>query len=163
MTLPEIPFLSRYEYVLSGNPALTCSDAPRLYAWLLERLTEPDAEQIHAGEGRLLAQHVRKERETGRIVWSVSILSKEANEMLLPLLGESMTMELHPESVDAALVRRDTFASHEDFFRHARQRPVDRLAELALLSPLSFHSAGQYVIFPEKRLLLQSLVKKWNF
>jgi CRISPR-associated endoribonuclease Cas6 len=162
VTLPETPFMSRYEYVLSGNPALTCSDAPRLYAWLLEQLAEPDAERIHEGEGKLLTQHVRSERGTGRIIWSVSIFSEEANEMLLPVLEENMTLALHPESVDAALAGKEIFTSPEDFIRHARRRPVDRLTELSLLSPLSFHSAGQYVIFPEKHLLLQSLVKKWN-
>lgn len=162
MTLPETPFLSRSEYALSGDDALTCSDAPRLYAWLLEQLPGQAAEWLHGEGGAALAQYVEKERGTGKTVWSVSLLSREANEAVLPVLEQQMTVELHPGVLKAVLVRRDAFSAPLEFIQFARQHPVERLAELSVLSPLAFHQGGRYVVFPEERLFLQSLLNKWN-
>ena len=162
MTLPEPPFLSRTEYVLTADGALGCSDAPRLYAWLLDRLSPAEAEWIHEGGGQALAQHVRTERGTGKTIWTLNLLSEEANRAVLPALEEEMTVGLHPETLKASLLRQDSFASPLEFIQTARQRPVERLTELAVLSPLAFHQAGRYVIYPEEGLLLQSLVSKWN-
>lgn len=162
MTWTETPFLSRFEYALSGAPQTGYSDAPRLYAWLLEQLPQPEAEWIHEREGTALSQHVRKEPDTGRLIWSLSILTKEANEAILPVLEQEMTIELRPEILKASLSRQDSFAAPLEFIQHTRQHPAERLAEVSLLSPLAFHQGGRYVIFPDEHLLLQSLVKKWN-
>lgn len=162
MTTPETPFLSRTEYELKCDAPLSFSDAPRLYAWLLEQLGAQEAEWIHEDDGRALTQHVRVERESGRTIWSVCLLSEAANRAILPALKPELTVELHPELLQAARVRQDSFSTPLEFIQHARQRPVARLAELAVLSPMAFHQQDHYAIFPEERLLLQSLVKKWN-
>ena len=162
MTKSETPFLSRYEYELSGGSAVGFSDAPRLYAWLLEMFPEEEAAWLHEEGNRFLSQHVRREHGSGRAVWSVSILSREANELISPALEKEMTIGLHPETLKADLVRQDGFPTQEDFIRHARTTPVGRLAEVSLLSPLAFHQAGSYVIYPGEELFLNSLLKKWN-
>ncbi len=162
MTFSEAPFLSRIEYALRSDDAITCSDASRLYAWLLEQIPPSEAERIHEGEGQVISQHVRVERGTGKTIWSVSLLSKEANSAILPVLQETMTIELHPETLEAALFRQDVFGTPLEFIQAAERRPVERHTEMSILSPLAFHQAGRYVIYPEEHLLLQSLVKKWN-
>ena len=162
MTSPETPFLTRVEYELSSADAVTFSDAPRLYAWLLEQLSSDEAGWIHEGDGQALTQHVWKEPETGKTIWSVSLLSREANCAILPAMKKDLTIELHPETLNASMLRQDSYATPLEFIQNAKRRPVERLAELSILSPLAFHQAGRYVIYPEERLLLQSLLKKWN-
>ena len=157
-----MPFLSRVEYDLSADSAITSSDAPRLYAWLLEQLSPQEAECVHEGEGQAISQHVRTERRTGRTIWSVSLLSREANSAILPALQEKMTIDLHPETLQASLLRRDSFGAPLEFIQTVEQQPIERLTQLSIFSPLAFHQGGRYVIYPEEHLFLQSLVKKWN-
>ena len=155
-------FLSRYEYELSGGPAIGFSDAHRLYAWLLTRLPEEEAEWLHESGDPSVSQHIRKEYGTGKTIWSVNILSQEANEVMSPALEAEMEIGLHPETLKATLVRQNGFQSQVDYIRHAREHAIDRVAEVSLLSPMAFHQAGHYVIYPQEQLLLRSLVKKWN-
>ena len=123
MTAPDMPFLSRVEYDLSADSAITSSDAPRLYAWLLEQLSPQEAECVHEGEGQAISQHVRTERRTGRTIWSVSLLSREANSAILPALQEKMTIDLHPETLQASLLRRDSFGAPLEFIQTVEQQP----------------------------------------
>ena len=162
MTPCETLFLSRYEYELSGGPAIGFSDAHRLYAWLLTRLPEEEAEWLHESGDPPVSQHIRKEYGTGKTIWSVNILSQEANEVISPALEAEMEIGLHPETLKATLVRQNGFQYQVDFIRHAREHAIDRVAEVSLLSPMAFHQAGHYVIYPQEQLLLRSLVKKWN-
>ena len=162
MTKEETPCLCRLEYALEGGPAIGVSDAPRFYAWLLAQLPAPDAEWFHENGGQFVSQHIRKEYATGKTVWSVSIMTKEANAAFLPFLGEELTVRLHPETLTAVLIRKDSFEAPLDFINYAKDHTVKRVAEVSLLSPLAFHQRGQCVIYPEARLLLQSLINRWN-
>ncbi len=35
--------------------------------------------------------------------------------------------------------------------------------EIRFLTPTAFKQAGRYAIFPQERLLLQSLLSRWNY
>lgn len=162
MTEKETPCLCRMEYALEGGPSIGFSDAHRFYAWLLAQLPGPEAEWFHENGGQFVSQHVRKEYPTGRIIWSVSILTKEANAVIQPVLEQDLTVRLHPETVTAALIRKDSFAAPAAFIGYAKEHIVERVAQVSLLSPLAFRRRGQYVIFPEAPLLIQSLVNRWD-
>lgn len=155
-------FLSRYEYELSGSSAIGFSDAHRLYAWLLSQLPAEEAEWLHEEGNLSISQHVRREYETSRTIWSVSILSQEAYTLIWPVLENLKEIRLHPETLKATMLRQVGFQSQLEFIRHAREHTIDRVAEVLLLSPLAFRQAGHYVIYPQESLLLNSLANKWN-
>ena len=162
MTDRATPCLCKLEYVLTGGPEVGPSDAHRFYAWLLSQLPDADAEWLHESGGQLLCQNVRKDRETGQCVWSVGVLSREANDVILPILEKEIAVALHSETIKAVQVRREEYATPAEFIRFAKEHPVERVAQVSLQTPLAFHQQGKCVIYPEVRLLLQSLANKWN-
>ena len=93
---------------------------------------------------------------------TVNLLCTELETRLSPPLLETNTIDLHgcPISVERQTIRK--VPGPEALIFQGREQCRKRV-EIRFLTPTAFKQAGRYAIFPQERLLLQSLLGRWNY
>lgn len=141
-----------YQFRLSAP--LPATAAYPLYAAMLERAPREFAARLHESTVTPVSQYVRGD------LWQVSLFGAESIETLSPIL----------EGLDEVFLRRDRtrvtleqagfrrIDSVDDLLEH----PVWDWGSLSFRTPTAFKSAGVYQLLPTQRLVLQSLILKWN-
>lgn len=130
--------------------------AYRLYAWLLAQLPEDAAERFHEEEKRQLAQYLNHEQ-----IWTVNLFGEEAAELLGQVLENTEQIELHSNRILVLEQHRRVIEKPEELLRCGREIAAKK-TEMRFVSPASFKQSGRYTIFPQEKLILQSLLTKWN-
>ena len=141
-----------YQFRLSAP--LPATAAYPLYAAILERAPREFAARLHESTVTPVSQYVRGD------LWQVSLFGAGSIETLSPIL----------EGLDEVFLRRDRtrvtleqagfrrIDSVDDLLEH----PVLDRGSLSFRTPTAFKSAGVYQLLPTQRLVLQSLILKWN-
>lgn len=141
-----------YQFRLSAP--LPATAAYPLYAAMLERAPREFAARLHESTVTPVSQYVRGD------LWQVSLFGAGSIETLSPIL----------EGLDEVFLRRDRtrvtleqagfrrIDSVDDLLEH----PVLDRGSLSFRTPTAFKSAGVYQLLPTQRLVLQSLILKWN-
>ena len=116
---------------------------------------------LHQNAVTSLSQFVWAEK-TGALHWTVSLLGEISEEILSPLLEGVPSLYLERDRVELRVtaIRSDWVHDVDELFARAA-RQEGRHA-LRFQTPTAFKSRGQYVNLPTTRLLMQSLVQKWN-
>lgn len=154
--------LTQYRFRLT--PDRPCDPGPGwgypLYAALLEHLPGVLGARLHQEGTTPVSQFLVRE-ETGPL-WTVTLLGEEAEALAGPLLEALPPLTLRRQGITftASAAEKQVIAQPEELFlRGAAGRGQ---WQLELLTPTAFKSRGQYRTLPTPRLLLQSLLKKWN-
>lgn len=147
MTLKEVP-----EHALYSNSAY------RLYAYLLEQLPPDEAEFIHEGQGTQICQNLLWQRDEGNYLWTVNILADEIARLLCPVLDTLKQVSI--EKVTFPIIGKTCRKLTVDMLL-AHDISANR-ASLSFCTPTAFKQSGRYTIFPQERLILQSLLLRWN-
>lgn len=159
----DAAMLTRYQLIL--EPDRPCAIGPewgyRLYAALLSQTPEGFGAALHQNAVTPLSQFVWAEK-TGALHWTVSLLGEISEEILSPLLEGVPSLYLERDRVELRVtaIRSDWVHDVDELFARAA-RQEGRHA-LRFQTPTAFKSRGQYVNLPTTRLLMQSLVQKWN-
>lgn len=132
--------------------------AYRLYSWLLDQLSEENGELFHTQAEHPIAQYLFSEK--GTAFWKVSLLTDEACELFSAFLDSVEQMDLHRGQVTVT-DRKVKSVSYRELATSAKNDGSGK-ANFQLLTPTAFKQAGRYVSFPQERLILQSLLKRWN-
>ena len=155
--------LSNYRYIL--KPDQDCRPRPewgyRLYAALLEQLPNQFATDAHNGEVTPVSQYLSVKTD-GALVWSFSLLGEHAEEALSGTLDTLRELRLEKDGVCLTVENRH-FSSVSDadaLLNEALQH--NGIHRLRFSTATAFKSRGQYLNLPTTRLILQSLMKKWN-
>lgn len=140
-----------------GHP-LYGDSAYRLYACLLEQLENAGAEWLH--EYGMVSQFLGFSRENQRYQWTLNLLNDDTAAVLTPVMEQlkSVTIE-HQEF--PVLERSVEMVGLEDLLARGREM-ADRRCTVRFHTPTAFKQSGRYMIFPQERLILQSLVMQWN-
>lgn len=141
-----------YQFRLSAP--LPATAAYPLYAAMLERAPREFAARLHESTVTPVSQYVRGD------LWQVSLFGAGSIETLSPIL----------EGLDEVFLRRDrTRVTLEqagfrriDSVNDLLEHPVWDRGSLSFRTPTAFKSAGVYQLLPTQRLVLQSLILKWN-
>ena len=136
--------------------------AYRLYAWLLTRMPREEGDWLHQTGEHPISQFLFYDKDTQQMVWTVNLLCTELETRLSPPLLETNTIDLHgcPISVERQTIRK--VPGPEALIFQGREQCRKRV-EIRFLTPTAFKQAGRYAIFPQERLLLQSLLGRWNY
>ena len=129
--------------------------AYRLYAWLLEQLPGEAAQLLHEHGERLVSQYLN------RSTWVINLFGEETAALLGEVLETAMQIDLHGDRLLVLERESHRIEGPEWFLQRGREVRTQK-AELSFVSPASFKQAGRYAIFPQERLLLQSLLMRWN-
>lgn len=144
---------------IQGHP-LYSDSAYRLYAYLLEKLPVADGQWLHEEGARSISQFLCYDKEEKTYRWTVNILTDEAAEILVPVMDSllEVTVESQTFPVLDKTIRKITA---ELLLNRARDE-IGNKRTLSFLTAASFKQNGRYVIFPQERLILQSLIMRWN-
>lgn len=124
-----------------------------LYAALLEQAPRQFAQQVHSGAVTPVSQYVSGD------IWRVSLFGRAAIEALSPVLEELDSLRLHGHrQVKLSEPRVTRIGSVEQLLEGPW---IDR-GTMRLLTPTAFKSGGVYQLLPTQRLVVQSLILKWN-
>ena len=151
-------------YTLTLTPTVPCSPrcdwAYRLYAALLEQAPQEMGDSAHEDAVTPLSQCLVP--QGGYVRWTVNLLGRKSETALGPVLAASDSFHLLRDNVTFQVTGRqmDTVRRVDDLLLAGAAHPG--VHSLRLLTPTAFRSRGKYINLPTSRLILQSLIKKWN-
>ncbi|MCC8090872.1 MAG: CRISPR system precrRNA processing endoribonuclease RAMP protein Cas6 [Oscillospiraceae bacterium] len=155
--------MKHYRFVLSGDePRIPASCAYALYAWLLSQMPEEVGDTLHQQGETPLSQYLYYDFDRKETIWILSFLADWLAEIAQPVLSGLSCISLHSGALRVSLISCRETPSAPTLIEQARQAAECRYTTFQLLSPVSFRQNGRYVLFPQERLLLQSLIAKWN-
>lgn len=145
--------IERYRLYFDVSSPLPASLAYPLYAELLRRAPADFGAQVHQIAFTPVAHQV-----TGSC-WQVSLLGQPAIDALGPVLQQARQFSLHKygQSLQVTHLQCDCIARPDALFA----APL-RQSRLVLQTPTAFKSGGEYQMLPTQRLVLQSLLQRWN-
>lgn len=152
------------QYQLTLSPDKPCRPRPewgyRLYTALLEEAPAAFGDGVHRDAVTPVSQFLVSQKES--LCWTVNLLGEVSEDALGPIL----------ERADGFHLRKD------GVYLRAARRQVQRIADvdelltqsmahggtyrLCFRTVTAFKSQGQYLNLPTRRLIVQSLIKKWN-
>lgn len=154
--------LTRYEFRMTPDrPCRTRSEwGYHLYAALLARLPPEFGRRVHEDGPSPVSQFVSL-RE-GALYWNVTLLGEETEALTGPVLEECAPFPLQKGGVilTPSLEGRERITDADELFRQGWAG--SRVHRLDVCTAAAFKSRGQYLNLPTPRLILQSLMKKWN-
>lgn len=154
--------LTQYQFHLKPDQA--CRVQPewsyQLYAALLQQAPVDFGTAAHWDVVTPISQYLHCRENS--VVWTVSLLGESAEQTLGTALERLDRIELTGKQIGMRVEQRNCrhIADAEQLFLLAAGH--QGLHRLEFLTPTAFKSQGQYVILPNTRLILQSLIKKWN-
>ena len=144
-----------------GRPVFASMSYP-IYAWLLSQVPVSYGTLLHEQGQKPVSQYLYKEQKSGQFIWTVSCLDETSEEVFTPVLSNLHEIPLHSRFLKIEFLDTVSLPSLEDFMKAAKGQPETSFSRLAFRSPTAFKHDGNYVIFPEVPLIVQSLTEKWN-
>ena len=146
-----------------------------LYAVLLEHAPPAFAEYLHQSPVTPISQFLYEDGG-GNPVWVVNLLGNACEDALSDYLDRVRTVTLNREQVILRVSHKErrfipdvetllsASYSYSNFNSNSNFNSGKKsgVRTLRFLTPTAFKSREQYRNFPDSRLILQSLIKKWN-
>lgn len=152
------------QYRLTLLPAGPCHPRPewgyRLYAALLARAPAPFSIDVHEDGVTPMSQFLSRQGED--LVWTVNLLGAYSHAALSPILEETRELYLEKDKVALRVTdrRREQVPDVETLLDMGAAH--SGLHRLQFRTATGFKSHGRYLNLPTARLIVQSLIKKWN-
>ena len=155
--------LTRYEFLLQPDKACRPRQewGYRLYAALLGEAPTEFGLEAHGGDVTPVSQYLKTGND-GRPVWSVALLGRSAENALCGPLEALHTLRLERDGVcfSVEMLSAEHIPDAETLLAAAAEHSGTHL--LCFRTSTAFKSRGQYLNLPTTRLIVQSLLKKWN-
>lgn len=154
--------ISHYSLRLSPPDGIRLSygDAYRLYAALLEQLPHDYAEQLHESEITPIAQYLQYDRDSREYRWNVSLFGNEACERFGNVLKSLEYIELEQGSIGSSMISAGEYPDAASLIAKAEQLPESGIRNMTFLTPTTFKSGGEYVLFPSAELIIKSIISR---
>lgn len=151
----------KYLFRVDVTDEVPASRAYAFYSCLLSLLPEDAAAMLHEQGETPVSQFLRFDRAQNRTLWQITLLGESAAQALGPTLDALTCLHTNIEDVPLTLLSRTALTAGE-LIAQVRLLPEFPRTTLQLLSPIAFKQNGRYTILPEPRLIVQSLIGKWN-
>ena len=151
--------ISRFTYRILVNEPVPSERAYAFYSCLLSLLSGEYADELHEQKETPIAQFVYYDKAES--LWQVSLLDESSINAISSILNNLKSIPLKSGEIGLELIRKENISA-EDLISAARAIESDRFFSLRFLSPTAFKQSGSYTVLPDKDLILQSLLKKWN-
>ena len=133
----------------------------KLQGFLIEKLSDDFASFLHQQETNPYSMNLRSEREES--IWTVNLLSEEAEQQILPQLLSLETIKLETYSEEILVKNIEIqFLSSQSLLEIFQGDEASHLISLNFYTPTTFKRQGQFVLFPDTRLIFQSLMQKYS-
>lgn len=142
------------QYQFRVDAPVESNDAYRLYSALLSRLPADLAALLHDSLAHPISQYIWGNN------WILNILSTEACEKAEPYLDGLESLFCTPRSRRIPLILQDKLVIHD--VTQLLYTEMPSCVRLSFLTPTAFKHKGSVQLLPTQRLLLQSLLRRWN-
>lgn len=134
------------------------------HGWLMQHLDNEYVSALHESEMNAYTIHARRKQST--IEFVISLLNEEAIDQISPILlnPDTKSISFHSTNETYLIQKRNI----EDFTQSDLSRMFYddkkiRHFEIEFITPTSFKRNGEYTLFPDLRLIYQSLIQKYTF
>ena len=163
--------ITQYRFSIQSldNQSVSSERAYAIYSWLLTKIPASYGDMLHQQGEKPISQYIyyhyhhAQADKTNQIIWTVSCLNQEISDVLEPVLKNLDIIPLHSGNLKATCLEHISISSVGELHDLAERDLNSRYLHLSFHSPTAFKHDGQYIIFPEKRLLLRSLAEKWDY
>ena len=141
---------------------LSVLQSSNLQGVIMQKIDTNYAERLHVSSLNPYSQYLRTGDET---IWYINALTNEAyEEIIQPLMNpEFRAFRIEKKELDVSIVSRELVMKDEsELLSEFYEKPMERQISIEFLTPTSFKSNGNYIIFPELRLIYQSLMNKYS-
>lgn len=133
---------------------------------LMEILEKKSTIKLHEDGLRPYSQYVYFDKNKKLPVWRVNVLNNWAYEKILVPLQNQRRIFLRHKNYAVNLLQCNITAAetYEEISNRfiTDSSPIIKGVDINFLTTASFRREGQYVIFPELYLIIQSLLNRWN-
>ena len=133
----------------------------RLYAALLERLPADFSASVHGDEITPMSQFLSVRRD-GSCFWTANLLGEASENAASPALDAAEAFALDNGRLRLTVRERWKTVIPDANALLERAACCNAPHTLTFRTAAAFKSQGRYVRLPTERLILQSLLKKWN-
>jgi CRISPR-associated endoribonuclease Cas6 len=103
--------------------------------------------------------------ENNRAVWSIKTLNEGAYQnIIIPLNNEAFNkFNITKRNMEVKILKKElTVKSKKELLEEFYNKPSDKSLNMEFVTPTAFRSNSRYVIMPDLRLILQSLMNKYS-
>ncbi|GBR75889.1 CRISPR/Cas system-associated RAMP superfamily protein Cas6 [Candidatus Termititenax persephonae] len=137
-----------------------------LHGILMEKLDTDYAEELHHNELQPFSQFLFRDYQKDCYVWRISTLTAEAKENIIQRLlvdnAPEIVLKHNNARINILGKRLANPLTYQTLTNQVLAGESNRRIVLRFLTPTTFKSAGEFVVFPEVRLIYGSLFRKWN-
>ena len=135
--------------------------APLLHGYISEIVDKAYADVIHESGLHPYSQYLIE--ENNQTYWVVSALNSEAKEKISEVLKtkEKIYIKHKDEELSVRLVEEED-SCNEELIQKYYLSENDRYLKLNFWAPTSFKKDNEYIIYPNLRLIFQSLMRKYD-
>ena len=152
--------ITQYRIMLGSiaEHRLYSDSAYHLYACLLEQLEEDAAQWLH--EYGMVSQFLDFSKGDQCYHWTLNLLNDDTAAVLNPVMEKLTSVSIENQEFPI-LERSVEVVGLEDLLSRGREM-TNRRSVMRFCTPTAFKQNGRYMIFPQERLILQSLIMQWN-
>lgn len=158
--------IKQYKIRLKPDNAAALSAISGYYMYgMLTELLEPDyASFLHENIFSPISQYIRIDHAGGLVEWTINLLGSEAINQVSSVLESSSHFCITGCSCQLTVqdLSINLLPSDEALIERARALPDITKPTMEFISPTSFKSYGEYLIFPSVEHIIRSLVNRWN-
>ncbi|MDR3258872.1 MAG: CRISPR system precrRNA processing endoribonuclease RAMP protein Cas6 [Fusobacteriaceae bacterium] len=130
---------------------------------IMENIDENYANILHDSGLKPYTQHI--ERDKDAFVWIINALNKEANEKILNIFYNHKIKKFYLRDKDKKLIVENMERieiTYDSLVETTYFSENSRMFQINFTTPTAFKSDGEYIFYPDIRLIYQSLMNKFN-
>lgn len=144
---------------IQGND-MNIHKSSRFHGWLMEQIDADYALRLHTESFRPFSQYLYKNGEKWE--WHINTLTFEADEKIGNLVLQKKEIDLDSSNAPIRILEKNwKEESIDDLLKKTYFTDSPNICTVELLTPTSFKRQGKYLLFPEVKLIFQSLLQKF--
>ena len=153
------------EFKKDDNIKLNLNAGSIMHGALMEIIAPDYANYLHENLLHPYSQYLYKDKEKQCYVWKISTLNQEAKKEIIDKIKceEKIYLKHNDITLDIDKINLVKSTSYKDLAnKYMTQNEPNKKFVLKFLTPTTFKSQGNYIIFPYIHNIYSSLLTKWN-
>jgi CRISPR-associated endoribonuclease Cas6 len=158
--------LNRLDIVIDNNN-LNSNMMSLFQGVLMENIDTEYADILHNATINPYSQYLFFDKKISKYIWRINTISKKANEKIIDVIQKNIKNKIYLRKKDLELdivdIKTYNKITYEELIaKYYINNNSNRFIKIYFRTPTSFKSNGIYQIFPDLRLIYQSLLKKFD-
>jgi CRISPR-associated endoribonuclease Cas6 len=153
------------EFTKDDNIKLNLNTGSLMHGALMEFLDTDYAQYLHENSLHPYSQYIYFDKEKDSYVWRISTLNKEAKSQIIDKLQSITQVHLKHNNVTLNVKSNKIIKeiSYKDLANeYMQQSNPAKKCSIRFITPTTFKTQGDYIIFPNISNIYYSLLTKWN-